>query len=367
MTAADVLEILDRLDAAGVEWWIDGGWGVDALLGYETRPHDDLDFAVRLEDVERLAAVFPEFRQVQHEDWPSAYVLRDERGRQLDFHPLELDEHGDGWQPQLGGPAARWPREALEARGRIGGRDVRCTSPEFQVEAHLYEGYDDVDWAAVAALCERFALPVPSGGPPGFVQERRTVRAAPATEGQLAAIRVGDPPPPVGPIVLADYDREWPRIFEREAERIRAALGDCAEAIEHTGSTSVPGLAAKPIIDIVLVVEDSADEAAYVPALEAAGYVLRTREPEWYEHRLLRTPDRSVSIHVLSRGCEEVERMVRFRDHLRANEDDRELYERTKRELAAHNWKFGQNYADAKTGVIREILARAGASRQSDV
>ena len=244
---------------------------------------------------------------------------------------------------------------------------MRCTSPEFQVEAHLYEGYDDVDWAAVLALCERFGLPVPPGGPPGFVQERRTARLAPATEEQLRAIVVGELQPLEQPIVLAGYDPEWPRLFEREAERIRGALGDRALKIEHTGSTSVPGLAAKPIIDIVLVVEDSADEAAYVPALEAAGYVLRIREPEWYEHRLLRAPDKSVHVHVFSPGCEEVERMVRFRDHLRANDDDRELYERTKRELAAHDWKFGQNYADAKTGVIREILARAGVSASADV
>ena len=174
MTADDVLEVLNRLDAAGVEWWINGGWGTDALLGHQTRPHDDLDFAIRADDIDRLATIFPEFRRVQAEDWPSAYVLRDERGRQLDFHPLELDERGDGWQPQRDAPPARWPREALDATGTIGGRQVRCTSPEFQVESHLYEGYDDVDWAAVVALCERFRLPLPRGGPPGFVHERRS-------------------------------------------------------------------------------------------------------------------------------------------------------------------------------------------------
>jgi lincosamide nucleotidyltransferase A/C/D/E len=173
VTADDVLAVLDRLDAAGVEWWIDGGWGADALLGEQTRPHDDLDFAIRAEDVERLPTIFPEFRRVQEEDWPSAYVLRDERGRQLDFHPLELDERGDGWQPQRDAPPARWPREALAATGTIGGREVRCTSPEFQVDAHLYEGYDDVDWEAVVELCAAFDLPIPEARAPGFVQERR--------------------------------------------------------------------------------------------------------------------------------------------------------------------------------------------------
>jgi GrpB-like predicted nucleotidyltransferase (UPF0157 family) len=164
------------------------------------------------------------------------------------------------------------------------------------------------------------------------------------------------------PITLADYDPAWPERFAREAERIRSALGDGALQIEHTGSTSVPGLAAKPILDVVLVVADSTDEALYVPALEAAGYVLRMREPEWFEHRLLKGMAPSVNLHVFSRGCEEVERMLRFRDHLRANEDDRRLYERTKRELAGHGWGHVQNYADAKTGVIREILARTGVS-----
>ena len=173
MRAADVLDVLDRLDAAGLEWWVDGGWGVDALLGHQTRPHDDLDFAIRSEDIERLSAVFPEFRAVDQNQWPAAYVLRDARGRELDFHPLEFDERGDGWQPQTGGGRACWPREALAGRGRIAGREVRCTSPEFQIEAHLYDGYDDADWAAVVALCERFALPLTGGGAPGFMHERR--------------------------------------------------------------------------------------------------------------------------------------------------------------------------------------------------
>ncbi len=173
MTAAEVLDMLDRLDAAGIEWWIDGGWGVDALLGHETRPHDDLDFAVRAKDIERLPAIFPEFRHVDEDQWPSAYVLRDARGRQLDFHPLDFDERGSGWQPQLDGGRYLWPREALEAHGRIAGREVRCTSPAFQIESHLYDGYDDVDWADVVALCEHFELPLPAGGAPGFVHERR--------------------------------------------------------------------------------------------------------------------------------------------------------------------------------------------------
>src|SRR5262249_6635141 len=116
------------------------------------------------------------------------------------------------------------------------------------------------------------------------------------------------------------------------------------------------------IVDIVLVVPDSSDENAYVPSLEAAGYVLRIREPDWYEHRLFKGPDTNVNLHTFSEGCEEIDRMLAFRDWLRANDEDRERYERAKRELAAREWKYVQNYADAKTAVVQEILARANAT-----
>jgi GrpB-like predicted nucleotidyltransferase (UPF0157 family) len=162
-----------------------------------------------------------------------------------------------------------------------------------------------------------------------------------------------------GPVHLSEYDPAWPGLFEREAERIRGALGDRVRLLEHAGSTSVPGLAAKPIIDIVLAVPDSSNENAYVPALEAAGYVLHSREPNWYEHRVLKGPDTDINMHVFSTGCEEIDRMLAFRDRLRTNKEDRELYERTKRELAAHTWEFMQDYADAKTEVVKEIVERS--------
>ena len=182
------------------------------------------------------------------------------------------------------------------------------------------------------------------------------------TEERLREITVGSPQQLNAPIVLADYDPAWPRLFEREAERIRMALGERVLAVEHAGSTAVPELAAKPIIDIVLVVEDSADEGGYVSALERAGYVLRIREPDWFEHRLFKGPDTNVNLHVFSRECEEVERMLLFRDHLRANDDDRRRYEDAKRELAARRWKYVQHYADAKSAVVAEIMARATAT-----
>jgi GrpB-like predicted nucleotidyltransferase (UPF0157 family) len=183
---------------------------------------------------------------------------------------------------------------------------------------------------------------------------------APTTEEELRAITVGGEPQQLnGPVLLAEYDTEWPRLFEREATRIRGALGPRAVVIEHAGSTAVPGLAAKPIIDIVLVVEDSADESSYVPPLETAGYVLRVREPDWFEHRVFKGPDTNVNLHVFSRGCIEVDRMLAFRDHLRTSQEDRQRYEAAKRELAARRWKYVQHYADAKTAVVTEIMARA--------
>src|SRR6476469_6559455 len=139
-------------------------------------------------------------------------------------------------------------------------------------------------------------------------------------------------------IHLAPYDPEWPRLFEREARRIRAALGDRALLVEHVGSTSVPGLAAKPKIDIDLAVADTADEAAYVPLMEAAGYVLHIREREWHEHRFFKGPDTDVNLHTFTIGCLEIERMLRFRDHLRSDATDRRLYEDAKRELAQRTW-----------------------------
>jgi GrpB-like predicted nucleotidyltransferase (UPF0157 family) len=181
----------------------------------------------------------------------------------------------------------------------------------------------------------------------------------PSTEEQIRATQVGELVPLVAPIQIVDYDPEWPRLYKREAERVKSTLGDRILLIEHVGSTSVPGLAAKPKIDMLLVVANSADESSYVPALEAAGYVLTIREPDWYEHRVFKGPDTDVNLHVFSSGCREIDRMLLFRDWLRSNESDRRLYERTKRELARNDWKYMQNYADAKTAVVEEILTRA--------
>jgi GrpB-like predicted nucleotidyltransferase (UPF0157 family) len=170
-----------------------------------------------------------------------------------------------------------------------------------------------------------------------------------------------------GPVLLAEPDPGWAERGRAECANVSAALtrhgGAEAFAVEHAGSTSVPGLAAKPILDLVLSVPDPTDEAAYVPALEHAGYHLVLREPGWYEHRLLRRTDAlvdpAVNLHVFGPAAEEVRRMIAFRDHLRRDADDRALYERTKRDLAGRRWAYVQDYADAKSAVVDEIMARA--------
>ena len=162
-----------------------------------------------------------------------------------------------------------------------------------------------------------------------------------------------------GPIALVEADPAWAEQYARAATRIQAALGARVQGIEHVGSTSVPGLAAKPIIDIVLAVADSADEDDYVPLLVAADYVLHVREPGWHEHRLLKGRDPLTNLHVFTLGSPEVERMIQFRDRLRTDRGELELYESRKRELASGHWAHVQDYADAKSSVVEEIIARA--------
>ena len=125
--------------------------------------------------------------------------------------------------------------------------------------------------------------------------------------------------PSTGPIRLVAHDPGWAAMFDEERSRIDSALGPTARGVEHVGSTAVPGLVAKPIIDILLVVPDSSDEARYVPHLQRASYILRIRERDWYEHRLLRGTIIRSNVHVFSEGCAEIDRMLRFRDRLRSH------------------------------------------------
>jgi GrpB-like predicted nucleotidyltransferase (UPF0157 family) len=157
-------------------------------------------------------------------------------------------------------------------------------------------------------------------------------------------------------IELVPFDRGWSALYSREERRIKGCLGHRARVLEHVGSTSVPGLPAKPVIDVVLGVLDPADEASYLPLLLDAGYSVRLREPEWYEHRLLNGPDTDINLHVFAVGCPEIERMVMFRDRLRSSAEDRERYAEVKQALAGRVWASVQHYADAKTAIVASIL-----------
>ena len=171
---------------------------------------------------------------------------------------------------------------------------------------------------------------------------------------------VGVDPPP-RPIEIVEPDPTWPAQFAALAARIGEALGAHALAVEHVGSTSVPGLAAKPIIDIDVTVADPRDESTYVPALEAAGFRLRIREPAWHEHRLLVADDPRVNVHVFGPDSPELVRHRMLRDWLIEHPDDRDRYAAAKRESAVASNAGGEAvmaYNQRKEPVVREILDR---------
>jgi len=164
------------------------------------------------------------------------------------------------------------------------------------------------------------------------------------------------------PIVVVHYDDQWPDRYRLVRERVLTAFGPSALQVEHIGSTSVPGLAAKPIIDVLVTVRDVEDEAAFVPPLEREGFVLRVREPG---HRMFRTPARDVHVHLYEPDSEAVGAYLDLRDWLRVDAGDRALYEQTKRRLARLTWTDTNEYADAKTDVVQAILGRARTWRAS--
>ena len=186
----------------------------------------------------------------------------------------------------------------------------------------------------------------------------------PDTDAEMAAAHVsGVSTPHNATIVLAPHDPEWSTLYASEEPKIRGALGSGLLVLEHVGSTSIPQISAKPVIDIVLAVKDSSDERAYVPALEAQGYRLHIREPDWHQHRLLKGDRPRVNLHVFTVGSKEIARMIAFRDRCKLHPEERALYERTKRVLASRVWRHVQHYANAKGDVVEEILARALADR----
>lgn len=167
MNSIDVLEVLDWLYEAGVEVWVDGGWGVDALAGEETRPHTDLDLALNRENLDQASKAL-EARGFEHETTiqpglPARLVMRDKRGREVDLHPLVFDEAGSGWQQlsESGRAWGRYPAEDLRAKGVIRGRQVRCLSPQLQFRFRIGYEWSERDEHDIRLLVERFGVPAP--------------------------------------------------------------------------------------------------------------------------------------------------------------------------------------------------------------
>ena len=177
----------------------------------------------------------------------------------------------------------------------------------------------------------------------------------PDLEAHLESVLVGGLEPRA--VEIADYTDEWPARFAHEKERLLAALGPVARRIEHIGSTAVPGLAAKPVVDILVTVADPEDEDSYRASIESLGFELRVREPG---HRAFRTVARDVNLHIWADDDTEVDRHLLFRDWLRQSRTDRTRYERVKRDLAKQEWPDINYYAEAKNDIVAEILHRAG-------
>jgi lincosamide nucleotidyltransferase A/C/D/E len=161
MRAEDVIEVLDALAGAGVDVWIDGGWGVDALLEEQTRQHDDLDVVVHVDRVPRLVVALANlgFREIRTwPDSPEVIVLRADDDRRVDVHPVRFDAAGNGIQQIEGGREWTFPAAGFAGTGSIGGRPVTCLTPEVQVICHAGYELDEDDICDVQALHERFGV-----------------------------------------------------------------------------------------------------------------------------------------------------------------------------------------------------------------
>lgn len=157
MTVADVLEVLAALDVGGIDYWVDGGWGIDALLCRQTRAHRDLDLGVRLDDVPRIEALLPQFRREPEEEWPGFLILKDERGRAVDLWLVERSEGGQLWQQLAEGSRVRHAESETRASGYIGSRLVRCASAALQREHKIHPDATDYNRVDIEALDREIA------------------------------------------------------------------------------------------------------------------------------------------------------------------------------------------------------------------
>jgi len=162
MHPEDVVQVVHVLENAGIDVWLDGGWGVDALLGQQTRPHDDLDVVISLVDAEPAkSALAPLGFVVAEDELPTRFVARDPQDRQVDFHTVSFDSGGGGVQQLQDGRAFRYPPEGFAGTGTVDGCRIRCLTPEVQVLVHLGYEPDETDHHDMRLLQERFGVPLP--------------------------------------------------------------------------------------------------------------------------------------------------------------------------------------------------------------
>jgi lincosamide nucleotidyltransferase A/C/D/E len=163
MDPQSLLQIVDRLEAARIEVWLDGGWGVDALLGEETRDHDDLDLVAELRHADRIIELLREFGyELIAGGPPKSFVLVDAAGRQVDVHPVTFDAAGGGVYQMDGGREWTYPAEGFSGRGTVAGRPVRCLTPDVQVLVHAGYQLEDKDYRELYLLRERFGVEIPA-------------------------------------------------------------------------------------------------------------------------------------------------------------------------------------------------------------
>lgn len=249
---------------------------------------------------------------------------------------------------------------SLERRLRDVGLDPADFGDPGQAWQRLYERF-----GRRATLIDRYALEAASRGvEPGDLDRDTRARL---THELLAVHYPGiEFTPGSGraisdPIEVVEYSDDWPRAFDGWHARLREALGGSALRIEHIGSTSVPGLAAKPVVDVQVSVAGVADESSYVPAIAGTGVPLRARDDE---HRYFRpggTDPRTVQIHVCAAGSQWERDHLLFRDYLRAHPHARVAYARLKRDMAERYREDRIAYTEAKTGFILDALEDAGA------
>src|SRR5882724_4281214 len=163
MTSEEVVDLYTNLENLGIQIWVDGGWGVDALLEKQTRPHKDLDIAIQRKDI----AKFKQFLEAQgykdiklQDARPHNFVMGDDQSHEIDVHVIIIDDKGNG----IYGPIAngeQYPAPSLRGTGMIGGKTVRCISPEWMVKFHSGYQLTEKDFQDVSALCEKFIIDLP--------------------------------------------------------------------------------------------------------------------------------------------------------------------------------------------------------------